>query len=403
MGMYVPQYYLDLRTLAEARGIPFEKFRTGLGQQEMAVAPPGEDVVTMGTAAALEALEGIHPASIDTIMFATESGIDQSKAAARYLHRLLGLPPTCKAFELKQACCSSTVALFMATSLVRSSPDKRVLVVASDVARYDKASPGEPTQGAGAVAFLVSAEPRLLVLDTPVGSHTEDVMDFWRPNYRETACVDGKYSIRVYLHTLGKSWKRYENEGGHPFEDLHYFCYHLPFTNMASKAHTRLANIAGHGHLAARALRQRVLPGMIYNRRIGNTYTASLYLSLISLLDHAPPGLEGSRVGFFSYGSGSMGAFFSGRILPVDRRQLHPKRHKRMLSRRRELTIEAYDEMRDYVLPCNGSSVRTPKCTVGPFRMAGISGHKRIYESSNIATVRPGGLMRTKTGSSCAA
>jgi len=402
MGMYAPGYYLDLKTLAEVRGIPFEKFRSGLGQQEMAVTPPDEDAVTMGAAAALEALEGIPPASIDTIMFATESGIDQSKAAALYLHRLIGLSPTCKAFELKQACCSSTMALLMATSLVKDSPDRRVLVVASDVARYDTASPGEPTQGAGAIAFLVSADPRLLVLDTAVGSHTEDVMDFWRPNYRETACVDGKYSIRVYLHTLGKSWKRYEKAGGYPFEDINYFCYHLPFTNMGSKAHASLAKIAGHDHLAPRALRRAVLPGLIYNRRIGNTYTASLYLSLLSLLDHAPPGLAGGRVALFSYGSGSMGAFFSGRVMPSYRRQLDPRRHKRILSRRIQLTIEAYHDMRDYALPCDGSTIKTPRCTTGPFRLAGIAEHKRIYESTATANVTPDVLRHGLSGRVCA-
>ena len=89
--------------------------------------------------------------------------------------------------------------------MVARQPEKKVLVIASDVARYDLDTPGEATQGCGAVAMLISANPRLLEIDPEVGNHTEDVMDFWRPNYRATALVDGKYSTKIYLRALKKS------------------------------------------------------------------------------------------------------------------------------------------------------------------------------------------------------
>ena len=200
----------------------------------------------MGAHAAREALRSVDRSSIDTLMFATESGVDQSKAAAIYVHQLLELPSTCKAFEIKQACCGSTAALHMALALVHQNPQKRVVIIASDVARYGFGTSGEPTQGAGAVAMVISATPRLLVFDPESGSYTEDVMDFWRPNYMDEALVDGKYSIKVYLKALTESWKEYHRQSGRGYTDCDRYCFHLPFTKMADKANLHLAHISGH-------------------------------------------------------------------------------------------------------------------------------------------------------------
>ena len=161
LTFYTPGFYLDLESLAQERGEDPQKYSVGLGQMRMSVPPPDEDIVTMGANAASRALEGVDRDSIDTLMFATESGIDQSKAAAIYVHQLLDLPQSCKAFEIKQACCGSTAALQMAQALVMQKPKKRVLIVASDTARYGIGTAGEPTQGAGAIAMVVSKHTNL--------------------------------------------------------------------------------------------------------------------------------------------------------------------------------------------------------------------------------------------------
>ncbi|MGV2442363.1 hydroxymethylglutaryl-CoA synthase, partial [Bacillus atrophaeus ATCC 9372] len=114
--------------------------------------------------------------SISTLLFAAESGLDQSKSAGVFAHQLLGLPATCRVVELKQACYSATAAIQMACALVARQPQQRVLVIASDIARYDLDSSGEPTQGCGAVALLIAANPRLVEIEPLSGLHTEDVM-----------------------------------------------------------------------------------------------------------------------------------------------------------------------------------------------------------------------------------
>lgn len=380
LSFYTPRYYLDMNTLAEARGQECDKFYVGIGQERMSILPPDEDIVTMGASAAATALEGVDASAIDTVLFATESSIDQSKAAAVYVHGLLGLSPRCRCVELKQACSGGTMALLMAQALVQARPRKKVLVVASDVARYGLGTAGEPTQGAGAVAFVMSAQPKLLELEPENGAYTSDVMDFWRPNYRDEALVDGKYSIRVYLQALEASWKEYVEESGRSFAAHHRFCYHMPFTRMAEKAHRHLARITGNDKHAYEKLMAQISDSMNYNRLTGNCYTASLYIALSSLLESAPEDLSGSRVGLFSYGSGCFADFFSGTVSRGYRSMLKGDVHKEMLDSRIELNMEQYETFYAATLPEDGREVAIPQHITGAYRLAGLKHHQRIYE-----------------------
>lgn len=269
LSMYVPRYGLDLRILAEARNVDYAKYHQGIGQEFMSVPSPDEDVVTMGANAACQAMEGVNPESIRTVIFATESGIDQSKAAAIYVHKLLNLPENCRTVEMKQACCSSSSALHFALATVAMKPKEKVLIIASDIARYGLGSAGEPTQGAGAVAMVISATPRIIEIGLDVGYFTEDVMDFWRPNYKDEALVDGKYSIKVYLNALEHCWKHYQQDTGARLEDFDHFCYHLPFSRMGIKAHMHLSRHEGL-KLTHSDLERQVEPSLRYNRITGN-------------------------------------------------------------------------------------------------------------------------------------
>ncbi len=380
ISVYSPPLCLELTALAAARGVPPAKYLQGIGQERMAVPPPDEDIVTMAANAALPLLSEIDPARLDSLILATESGIDQSKAAAIYVHRLLGLPSSCKAFEIKQACCGSTAALQMALLLASQRPQKAALVVATDVARYGLGTPGEPTQGAGAAALLITANPRLLAIAPEHGAYTEDVMDFWRPNYLDEALVDGKLSIRVYLRALEESWRAYQRETGARFGDFARFCYHLPFTRMAEKAHRHLAAVADAGEVSDAMLHTQVGDSLAYGRQLGNSYTAALYVALASTLETGTAPLDGQRLALFSYGSGCMAAFFAGTVQPGYERYLRRETHRRLLADRLPLTIAEYEELYRFSLPTDGGEHLLPTRTTGAFRLAGIRAHQRLYE-----------------------
>ena len=106
ISFYSSKYFLSLEALAEKRGVDVAKFHVGLGQFRMAIPPPDEDVVTMGASAAKPLLASVDPQTISLLLFATESGVDQSKAAGLFVHKLLGLSSRCRVVELKEACYS---------------------------------------------------------------------------------------------------------------------------------------------------------------------------------------------------------------------------------------------------------------------------------------------------------
>lgn len=379
LALATSHYSLALGDLADHHGVDPAKYTVGIGQDVMSVLAADEDIVTMAADATARIIERNGTEGIRTLLFATESGIDQSKSAGVYVHKLVGLPAAVRVVELKQACYSATAALQFAVGLIARDPSQKVLVVASDVARYDLGSSGESTQGAAAAAMLVQANPGLLAVENPAGVYTEDVMDFWRPNYRSTALVDGKGSIKAYLNAIGGAWEDYRAQGGAPLEEFASICYHQPFTKMAAKAHRHLAVLAGQNPTPAEVA-DYLDETMRYNRLIGNSYTASVYVALASLLDHHDGDLTGARVGLASYGSGSVAEFFGGVVQPGYRDRLRAVEHTAMIASRVPLDHTTYEVLHKTTLPEDGREYRTARETTGPFRFAGIAEHQRAYE-----------------------
>ncbi|MGW2544531.1 hydroxymethylglutaryl-CoA synthase [Kitasatospora sp. NPDC001574] len=373
------EFVLPHTALAGHNGTEIGKYHVGIGQKAMSVPALDEDVVTLAAAAAAPVVARHGTDRIRTVVLATESSIDQAKSAGVYVHSLLGLPSAARTVELKQACYGATAALQFAVALVHRDPTQRVLVIASDVSKYDLDSPGEATQGAAAAAMLIGSDPALVRIEEPSGLYTADVMDFWRPNYREAALVDGQRSITAYLQAVEGTWRDYREQGGRTIDEFSAFCYHQPFTKMAFKAHRHLLNVLGRD--ADRdEIARAVGPTTAYNSVVGNSYTASLYLALASLLDQADD-LTGRPVGFLSYGSGSVAEFFAGTVAPGYRYHLRTAAHREAVERRQTLDYAGYRELHERSFPVDGGDHPTPPQTTGPFRLAALRGHKRIYET----------------------
>jgi len=259
----VPRGYVELAELAEARGVPSDKYTKGLLVNRMAIAAPDEDPVTLAANAARRALAGsAHGADeIGYCVVGTETAVDHSKPVASYLHGLLGLPARCRVFEAKHACFGATAGLLGATEWLASGAgrDRAALVVATDIARYEIGSPGEPTQGAGAVAMIVSERPRLLELEVgQTGAYARDVHDFWRPLYRKEALVDGKFSVQCYLDALSGAYAAWR-ETVAPGAPLARSCYHVPYGKMAVKAHRQRRVLDGQRRAQSPPQRQLAL------------------------------------------------------------------------------------------------------------------------------------------------
>ncbi|PXX61766.1 hydroxymethylglutaryl-CoA synthase [Nocardia tenerifensis] len=378
LSIATTEYVLEHTRLAAHIGVDPRKFTHGIGQDAMSIPAEDEDIVTMAATAARPILERHGTDGIRTVLLATETGVDESKAAALYLHRLIGLPDNARVIELKQACYSATAALQFAAALTAGDPEHRTLVIAADIARYDTGSAAEATQGAAAAAMLVTADPAILRIEPVSGLYSAHVMDFWRPTYRRTAVVDGKYSVTAYLDAIEHAWNDYHKRAHRELPDFAAFCYHQPFTKMAYKAHRHLLERNGQTP-APEQIEHAIGATTRYNRLVGNSYTASLYLALTALFDHADD-LTGKPIALVSYGSGCVAEFLSATVVPGYRRHLRTRANREALSRRTPITYEHYARLARTALPEDGSEYHTPHQTSGPYRFAGITGHIRCYE-----------------------
>ena len=343
INFFVPPYYIDMVDLAHARGVDPNKFTIGIGQDQMAVSKMTQDIVTFAMHAAKPLLTAADLAAIDMVIVGTESGIDESKASAVVLHRLLGVQPFARSFEIKEACYGATAGLQFAKSHIQAHPGSKVLVVASDIARYGLASGGEPTQGAGAVAMLVTAEPRILALDNDNVMLTQDIYDFWRPVGHPYPMVDGHLSNEVYINSFKQVWQESCRRNDRSTEDYAAICFHIPYTKMGKKA--LLAGLTSEEQAQQERLLARYEESIVYSRRIGNLYTGSLYLGLISLIENSVALKANDRIGLFSYGSGAVAELFSGHLVAGYEQHVSKENHERLLEEREKLSITDYEKL----------------------------------------------------------
>ena len=373
IGFATSPYVLRLEDLATARDTDPEKLSKGLLLKEQSVAPITEDIVTLAATAADDILTDEDKEAIDMVILATESGIDQSKAAAVFVHGLLDIQPFARSFEMKEACYAATAALD------EKFPQSKVLVIASDIAKYGIGTPGEPTQGAGAVAMLISHNPRILSFNDDNVAQTRDVMDFWRPNYATTPFVNGIYSTQQYLDSLKTTWAEYQKRTGLVLTDFAAACFHLPYPKLALKGLKKILD-KSLAEEKKDQLQYNFDQSILYSQRVGNIYTGSLFLGLLSLLENQPQLKAGDRIALFSYGSGAVSEIFSANLVPGFEQLLDHKRMEK-LDQRTVLSVADYERLfyEEVDLDPSGNQVFEP-ATHQTFALTEIKEHQRIYQ-----------------------
>jgi hydroxymethylglutaryl-CoA synthase len=256
--------------------------------------------------------------------------------------------------------------------------------------------------------------------------------DFYRPFGKETPLVNGGYSNLLYLIQVRKAFDAYKekalktgliklSEGEAITDHIDFFSVHLPYRRMGEKA---LAYLLRHEwrHLprwkhvtkevgavepqpkdprgtiestladtdfmkADEQFRRTFMQTSFYNETyekkmasslelstvIGNLYTASMYMGLRSLLEFEHKkgtDLDGKRVGFGSYGSGSSAMVFSGIILPTYEEVVKSMDLDIDLGDRIKLSIGDYERLHRNELELNESVTKAHK----EFVLVGVGG-----------------------------
>lgn len=193
IAFYVPKLYVDIKDLANARGIPSEKLKRGLGLSKMTVPDYGEDAATFAANALLNLINqnSIDPKEIGRVYLGTESAIDGSKPTATYAVEIVENAlenkygersfKHCDILDMTFACVGAVDALHNSIDWVKQNENRKAIVIASDLSKYEIESTGEYTQGAGAVAVLLSHNPSIIEISDIWGVASKSEGDFFKP------------------------------------------------------------------------------------------------------------------------------------------------------------------------------------------------------------------------------
>lgn len=307
IGLQLPPLFMPVTELAELRGVDPNKYTKGLGCQDIALCPQGQDAVTLAVGAAKRALSRWSGSAEDIGLIAvgTESAKDMSRPLSAWVADELGLWGAVRSYEVKHACYGGTLALRQALEWKWSGAGdgKAALVIASDVALYAPSDPGEPTQGAGAVAMIID-EPLVASVSPTSFAFSRPAFDFWRPVGDAFPSVDGQLSLDCYREAVNECFGELigKRDPAEALSDYHKICFHVPFPKMVKKAVLHFGEEVGWSAAdAERFYNEKVEDTLQWNALSGNAYTASLWISVARALVGLP---EAARVAAFSYGSG---------------------------------------------------------------------------------------------------
>ena len=350
--IYPTALQLDLETLANARGYDVAHMKKELMVEKRGVNPPWEDTVTMAVNAAKPMLTKEDIDSIGLLILATETGLDHEKSLSSWVLHYLGLPSTCRHFEVKIACYSGTAALKMAVSWLSSGMVKKgqkALVITTDESLNSIHRPWEYVCGGGSVALLVSDKPDFLTLEIEkFGIYAHEVADVIRPlPWLETG--NSEHSLFSYMEALAATYEDYElNVGSIDFKT--YFkqnVYHVPFSGISFRAHKLLLQMNSDANIEEvnESFKNKVLPSITYTKEIGGTYGGSIFVALLATIDHVSDLKTDDRIGIFSYGSGSCAEFYSALITEKSKEVAKHASLKELLDNRYKITVEQYEAM----------------------------------------------------------
>ncbi len=267
LSLSVPRYRVPLPQWAAWVGAPSDKIEAVVGRG-FRVCEPGASVYTMAADAVLDVIRryDVDPRDVGLLAFGTESSTDNAAGAVVIRGMVddalgqLGKPRlnrSCEVPELKHACLGGVYGLKAATRyLAHDGRTRRAIVVSADIAEYERGSTGEQTQGAGAVAMLLDAEPQLCHVELANSGNASAYrgVDFRKPFARHRASgyatktnrlhdfpiFNGKYSTLCYLDaTLRALESMFERTGESPsafVERVAAVVCHRPYHHMPVQA-----------------------------------------------------------------------------------------------------------------------------------------------------------------------
>ena len=431
ISYYVPSIYLSIENLSNHRDLDYQKLNKGLGLEKMAIADSNEDPSSFAANALIDLFEKnkINPKEIGRIYMGTESALDASKPSATYATDLVEKYFTekfgerclrnCDVTDMTFACIGGVDALQNTIDWISRNPEKKAIVVASDLSKYELNSSGEYTQGAGAIALLISENPSILAIDNIWGIATKSENDFFKPRrtfdkkdlindiinklklnisnnefenlfsesefwnnnseiievFKDQPVFDGQYSNSCYIDRMQEAFTHFEQIKKTDFlNEWNHIIFHLPYAyhgrrmifnnwlnwmkkdvkyehlldEVGSDQDEMFTKKAYKSNQYQNFIENKIAPGEKASSSIGNLYSASVFMSLLSMLNfHFDNKNEivDDKVGFISYGSGSKAKIFQAEVQLGWKDKIKSSKLFESLKHRKEITFEEYQDL----------------------------------------------------------
>jgi hydroxymethylglutaryl-CoA synthase len=338
-----------------------------------------QDVVVFGANALTKLIlhNNINLSEIARIYVGTESSIDNSKPIASFLLALMeqkfgdNTLSECDAVDFTFACIGGVDALHNCIDFVRLNRTKKAIVVTTDIAKYDLNSTGEYTQGAGALAMLITVNPKIMAFENLWATNTKGLFDFFKPLraipkatitgnknndvwfenleaeisiHKDQPVFDGQYSNQCYMDRTRNayfSFKKLKNSTSVLYNSWENIVMHLPYAfqgrrmlseiytldaedkilsgNETAEEYQNLLKETSKSQAYKTFVAEKLLPAELASSLIGNLYTGSIFMGLLSALSHfhnQEKNVSNTIFGFLAYGSGSKSKVFEGTIQP---------------------------------------------------------------------------------------
>ena len=290
-----------------------------------------------------------------------------ARPVASFVHGLLELPRTMRVYDTQHACYGGTAGLMAAVEWIASGAGdgRSALVICSDIARYGVGTAGEPTQGAGAVAMIVSrgsvaARDRRRASRAP-RAHTSTTSGARSAGARRRSTVTTACSATSMRSRSRTAAGARATRGATPRSSRASAttCRSARWRRRRTRTSaTRRSFVTTRGARTSRSRSARASATSIRARSTSRSPACST---------PRPRALADARIGLFSYGSGCTSEFFSGTVSPRAADAIASARIADVLAARERISVADYERimgMTPHSATCAGSRSSASK-TIG--------------------------------------
>lgn len=284
-GVYIPRFRIKREEISKVWG--------GRSKGENSVSNIDEDVITMGTEAALNALEasGLSPQDIGGIYFGTNSSPRIDHSLLGIVSEALNLSRDIDLIEFSSSPRAVISALKACRDAIHSGRIRFGIVLGSDCLFTLPGNPLELYCGSGGSAVVLGSENIIAEIEE-IYSYTSHIMDRWRvPKSLSLSEYEPRFTLRYGYHdNIIKAQEGLKKRLGRNLHDYQ----HVVIQQQEESVYRML--------IRSLKVDPSKLEGGSYFSEVGDIGNASSLFGLSKVLDRAK---MGERILVLSYGTGT--------------------------------------------------------------------------------------------------